>query len=370
MKVALLLGTLNRGGTETLLLDVLNHSAGNAFEVFCVYRNEGAFSNDFHTANAKMYRLTPGSTWNIPAYLRKLRKLFLAEKPDIIHAQQCIDAVYASLASIGLGTKIVQTFHGYDFSAGFFGRLLIRLSLRLCSLNIFVSNSQLEYYRRTYTSAKRSKQVKVYNGINFTKLNLGIKATTYAEPESNTVSLKIGMVGNFVPVRDQMTICRFLLLLHKRGIGFTFLFIGGKDEANPALYNNCVAFCMKNDLMGKVQFLGSRSDVPLLLSQLDAFIYSTDHDSFGIAVIEAIASGIPVFVNDWGVMKEITANGKYATLYKTKDENDLLARFLEFLDRPEKFSKSAIASAAWARQTYSIQTHCNRLNEVYLEVLN
>jgi len=370
MKVAFLLGTLNRGGTETLLLDVLNQSAGNSFEAICVYRNEGAFSKDFHTANAKMYRLTPGSAWNTVAYLRKLRKLFIAEKPDIIHAQQCIDAVYASLACMGLSTKIVQTFHGYDFEAGFFARLLIRLSLRLCMLNIFVSKSQLEYYRRIYAPAKRSKQVNVYNGINFNKLNLGINTTTHCEPETNTGSLKIGMVGNFVPVRDQMTICRFLLLLHKKGVGFTFMFIGGKEEANPQLYDDCVTFCVKNDLMGKVQFLGSRSDVPLLLSQLDAFVYSTDHDTFGIAVIEAMASGIPVFVNDWEVMKEITENGKYASLYKTKDENDLLDKFIEFLDQPEKFSKSANASAAWARQTYSIQTHCKRLHEVYLEILD
>jgi len=369
MKVAFLLGTLNRGGTETLLLDVLNNSTGNYFEPLCIYRNEGAFSTDFQASNALKFRLTPGPAWKTLTYLRKLRNLFIAEKPDIIHAQQCIDAVYASLASIGLTAKVVQTFHGYDFEAGFFTRLLIRLSMRLCSLNIFVSNSQLEYYRRTYSSARKSKQVKVYNGINFNKLYSGIKKSAQSEPETNAESLKIAMVGNFVPVRDQMTICRFLYLLHKKGVDFTFMFIGGKDESNPDLYDNCVSFCSKNDLLSKVKFLGTRSDVPFLLSQLDAFIYSTHHDTFGIAVIEAIAAGIPVFVNDWEVMKEITANGKYATLYKTRDENDLLVKFLEFLKQSEKFRKSAIENAEWARQTYSIQTHCRWLHEVYREVL-
>ncbi len=370
MKVAFLLGTLNRGGTETLVLDVLNHSAGNYFESLCIYRHEGAFSTDFQASNAVTYKLTPGPAWKTLTYLRNLRKLFKAENPDIIHAQQCIDAVYASLASIGLASRVIQTFHGYDFEAGFFTRLLIWLSLRMCSLNIFVSNSQLEYYRESYSSTRNSRQVKVYNGINFNKLNSGYKNTIQSEPGSNAGCLKIGMVGNFVPVRDQMTICRFLYLLHKKGVDFTFMFIGGKDESNPELYDNCVSFCSENDLLSKVQFPGSRSDVPLLLSQLDAFIYSTDHDTFGIAVIEAIASGIPVFVNDWEVMKEITENGKYAILYKTKDENDLLAKFLKFLNQPEQFRKSAIENATWARQTYSIQTHCKRLLEVYQEVLD
>jgi len=249
MKVAFLLGTLNRGGTETLLLDVLNHSAGNSFEAFCVYRNEGTFSKDFHAANAVMYMLTPGSVWNTLPYLRKLRKLFLTEKPDVIHAQQSLDAVYASMASAGLAIKVVQTFHGYDFEAGFLSRLMIWVSMWLCDRNIFVSNSQLGYYRRRYPSAKKSKQVKVYNGINFNKFDTVSGNTKQSGYDSDNGGLKIGMVGNFVPVRDQMTICRFLLLLHKAGVDFTFLFIGGKDEANPTLFNYCFPFCTINDLM-------------------------------------------------------------------------------------------------------------------------
>jgi glycosyltransferase involved in cell wall biosynthesis len=105
--------------------------------------------------------------------------------------------------------------------------------------------------------------------------------------------------------------------------------------------------------------------VPALLTQLDAFIYSSDHDTFGIAVIEALATGIPVFVNDWGVMKEITDNGRYANLYRSKDESDLLNKFLLFLEQPEAFKKAALENAIWARKTYSIQNHMERLYEVY-----
>ena len=177
------------------------------------------------------------------------------------------------------------------------------------------------------------------------------------------------MVGNFVPVRDQMTVCRFLNLLNKKGVDFTFVFIGDLDKNNPQLYNECQSFCKNNGLESKVLFLGARPDVPAILPQLDAFIYSTDHDTFGIAVIEAIASGIPVFVNDWEVMKEITDNGKHATLYQTKDENDILNKFLLFLRQPEKYKKAAIENSRWARNTYNIHTHCDRLYEIYKETV-
>lgn len=71
--------------------------------------------------------------------------------------------------------------------------------------------------------------------------------------------------------------------------------------------------------MDKVHFMGPRSDVPELLASWDAFLYSTDHDTFGIAVVEAIAAGLPTFVNDWEVMKlQITANWRTSTKPRTQ----------------------------------------------------
>jgi glycosyltransferase involved in cell wall biosynthesis len=83
-----------------------------------------------------------------------------------------------------------------------------------------------------------------------------------------------------------------------------------------------------------------------------------------------MAAGIPVFVNDWDVMKEITADGERAILYKTKDENDLFRQFKFYLHDPMSYKQRALENAVWARETYSIQNHCDRLSEVYQKVLS
>ena len=48
---------------------------------------------------------------------------------------------------------------------------------------------------------------------------------------------------------------------------------------------------------------------PVLLKSLDIFIFSSLNESFGIAVIEAMLSGIPVVLTDIPTLLEISDNG-------------------------------------------------------------
>jgi glycosyltransferase involved in cell wall biosynthesis len=178
-------------------------------------------------------------------------------------------------------------------------------------------------------------------------------------------SLLIGTVGNFNKGRDQLTLCRFALELKKAAVDFHFIFVGGRLDSMPYLYDDCVNYCEQNGLKDKVLFLGSRTDIPQILDQLDAFVYATDHDTFGIAVVEAMAVGVPVFVNDWEVMKEITVDGKYATLYKTKDEKDLLREFMLFLQNKAGYISRAEQASDFVHQEYSIEKHIANLNTLY-----
>ncbi len=97
----------------------------------------------------------------------------------------------------------------------------------------------------------------------------------------------------------------------------------------------------------------------------DNHLYGTDHDTFSIAVVEAIAAGLPTFVNDWEVMTEITDNGKLAHLYKTKNPEDLLRVFNDFLQNRAAYDQKAQENAVIIRQKFSIQKHLETLSGVY-----
>ncbi len=363
MKIAYLFGSLNRGGTETLMLDVCKNLQQADFEAIGVYRKKGVLEDDFLSTSVPFYFLPIPK--NKIKYLLQLRTLLIKEKIDIVHAHQPIDALLAYFATCCTNIRVFLSIHGFNFQAS---NILLGFILHRTAKNIFVSQYQKRYYLGKY-KLKESNQHVVYNGIDFSK---------FVHPSiDNAVSnikqelgigkevLLMGMVGNFNLVRNQMFVCRFLKLLNEQGVNFHFVFVGKRIEGMSDRFDNCVAYCQHNHLSSKVTFLGVRNDVPAILHALDVFVYATEQDTFGIAVTEAIAAGIPVFVNDWGVMQEITEQGKLATLYKTKDVQDLLNKYMLYLKNKETYKIKAESSALAIKNKYSIQKHIENLSIIY-----
>lgn len=66
--------------------------------------------------------------------------------------------------------------------------------------------------------------------------------------------------------------------------------------------------------------LGRRSDIPELLGQADVFAFSTTAaEGFGIALIEALAAGLPVLASDVSACREVLAGGKAGELIPPRD---------------------------------------------------
>lgn len=359
MKVAYLLGSLNRGGTETLMLDVLRNAENAPFEMICIHRKGGAYLEDFYSAGPTIYHLAP-KRLGLIRYLCKLRNLLLSEGVTIVHGQQPLDTIYGRLATLGTGIKVVQTFHGFypmKGKAGLQTRLSISMSDELC----FVSKYEQDWYQQRMRIRDEKCHV-VFNGVDFAKFD---SAKSLVESQESRVKsgIRLCMVGSFTSGRAHDVIVRALQLLQERGvIDFDFYFIGQRGAAEPYIYDDCVRICEEKK-MKHVHFLGGRGDVPSLLRVMDGFIYSTNRDTFGIAVVEAMAVGLPIVVNDWPVMKEVC--GDMVAYYKSKDVGDCADTIEKLLAELLQRKETAKKNAEVIRKRYSIEAYLARLNNVY-----
>jgi glycosyltransferase involved in cell wall biosynthesis len=84
-----------------------------------------------------------------------------------------------------------------------------------------------------------------------------------------------------------------------------FLVAGRLGHGEEEFGHRMKAEAESPEFNGRFRFLGSRDDVPDLLATFDVFILPTRAETFGIAVVEAMAAGIPVIASRVGAIPEI-----------------------------------------------------------------
>lgn len=89
MKIAFTLGSLNRGGTETLLMDVVQNM--QQIEYVVVYRKKGELETVLSEINIPNKHIP---VRNPIHYFLDLRKYFKINSIDLVHAHQPLDAFF------------------------------------------------------------------------------------------------------------------------------------------------------------------------------------------------------------------------------------------------------------------------------------
>lgn len=366
MKIAYFIGALNRGGAESLILDICRQHKSVPYDFTCIYRHEGNMSEDFKKSGANLIHVPKKRGYL--RYLWTLRREFIREKVTIVHSQTPSNTLLLSLVLHGTGIKVVTTFHGHFDSTPWIIRKIVYST---SDSIICVSKHLKEYTEKEWHLPKRNKLQIVYNGIDFSKIDLAKPSLEFAGTPHR---IRLAMVGNFVSVRSQNIIVKSIQILRQQGIcNFDLYFIGRRDDKEAWRYDDCVHYCEEYNL-NNVHFLGSRGDVPELLKMMDGFVYSTEHDTFGIAVIEAIAAGLPIVVNDWPVMTEVCNLGLLETnsairFFKTDDVEDCANKMRDLIisidSKRHQLRQDCRLASITVKQKYSIQSHIENLNKIY-----
>ncbi len=354
-------GGMNRGGAETIMLDLFRNHHLAPFSFIGIHRKGGAYRDAFYNAGPAMYQLAPRK-FGILCYLLNLRRLLKTEGITAVHTQHWLDCIYAWLATIGMHVQLVNTFHGFYSMKGMAG-CLCRMSIRMADDVCFVSKYEQDWYQRQMKIAEEKCHV-IFNGVDFAKLD---RCERVRVLESERV--KLAMVGSFNKARCQLLVCKALHLLQH---DVEFYFIGAKNEHLSDCYQQCYEYCEANNLLDQVHFVGEQSNVYDWLRKMDGFVYATKHDTFGIALVEALAIGLPAVVSDWDVMKEICEpfTASSIQLFDLNDENDCARKIQRLIEQLSKYKQEAEKNVAKIKALYSLEAYYSRLNTIYTQYDN
>jgi len=296
--------------------------------------------------------------WSAAAAYRRLGDRGF--RPDLIHAHVYGAGVPAALIASRRGIPLVITEH----FTGFPRRTLTRAE---------VSKARFAYHRaaRALPVSRHLREAMTHYGIDgpFEVVPNVVDTSLFFAPEVKRIDgrqePRLLFVGNLEPSQHKGFPTLLSALVHLREGGREWLLDVIGDGPERARYERSAADL---GLQEHVAFHGpqTKRTVAEMMRAADLFVLPSRFDNLPCAVVEALASGLPVVSTTVGGIPELVdeRNGRLVP----PDDAVALADALDHaLGNLDGFDREAIAAAA--RDRYSLEVVGERFSRIYEAVL-
>lgn len=172
----------------------------------------------------------------------------------------------------------------------------------------------------------------------------GVPPSTVVPAEPRPGRLRLGGVGALVRWKRWEVVVEALAALPpERRAGVSFTHIGGGDETYLAELRR---LAMARGVTAQVDFRGPEPAADRLLAEIDALVVASVNEPFSLAVLEALAAGIPVIAADSGGAADLIEPEINGALYPTGEAPALAVLLACWLERFPAWDRAKIRAAA------------------------
>ncbi len=267
------------------------------------------------------------------AQLPRLRRLLRSLQPDIVHARSRMPAWLARLALRGLrGAHFVTTAHGLN-SIGFYSSIMARGERVIC-----VSNTVRDHLLRHYRIADPQRLVVIARGVNPDDYPYGWQPDDYwrewffAEFPQLAGAPLLTLPGRGTRLKGHADAIRLIADLKARAIPARLLLLGVRQAGREAYVAELERLAAELGVADWVAMSAQRDDTRDVYAASNLILQlSTQPESFGRTVIEAIALCRPVLGYDHGGVGELLTDLYPAGRTPLGDRERLIERAAELL---------------------------------------
>jgi glycosyltransferase involved in cell wall biosynthesis len=282
-------------------------------------------------------RLTP--LRDLYAY-RRLKALIREGDYDLVHTHNPKDGVMGRAAAWKLGVPaVVHTCNGFYFShrsPALKRRLVLaaeRFAARRCHMMVFVNAEDL-----ALAASKKlvgpGKARLIYNGVDRERFRPGEEPELREElaiPENATV---LGFVGEIRREKNLEVMVKAAARLSSRHPDIHLVMVGDYSM-EPGEPDRLRRLAARLGLEGRLIFTGYRFDPERFYRIFDLYVLPSSREGFGVTLIEAMASGVPVVACRVRGPREIVSDGLDGILVPDRDPQELADALAFFLETPE-----------------------------------
>ncbi|HVF23239.1 MAG TPA: glycosyltransferase family 4 protein [Pyrinomonadaceae bacterium] len=345
------------GGGERHLLDLTRALVDLGHEVYTASVPESPLWAELSfLPEGRHFALSPR---NYVKNLRGLAKFVRAHGIEIVHAHAARDYHLAALAvKFASRARLVLTRHTL-FPLKGINRPLLSGAGRVIAVSQAVAESLQQ--NSVIDSARITV---VHNGIETERF-----ARSRAVARDGNARVLVGTVGHLAPIKGHDVFVRAAALIAARRRGVHFVVIGEDKSPEMDHRRSLEGLVAELDLHDAVSISGWCDDMPAVLSSLTLFVSAARSEPFGLAIVEAMAAGLPIVTTASEGAQEIIDDGVTGRLVPVDDPEALAQAVEDLLDHPPERARLGRNASLAARERFSLRRMASDTERVYREVL-
>lgn len=268
-----------------------------------------------------------------------LRTLREARTHRLIHANWAFNGCVAGIAGLITNRPVLTSLRGDDVSRArnkWFAKLILKIAIALSRTIVAVSTDMAKWLRDEFPAATRKIDV-VENGVDTAFLTVfNARRNLALHPPAVLVC-----VGSLIPRKGH----RVLLHALARCTGLVWrLQLAGEGPEHADL----ARLAIELGLADRIEFSGELPPdaMPAFLANADLFILPSFSEGRSNALLEAMASGLPVIASAIDGVTELIEDGRTGRLFPPGDDEALAAILLALLQDAPALSRLGAAAHA------------------------
>jgi glycosyltransferase involved in cell wall biosynthesis len=354
------------GGAETALQMILSRPDDLSFRpvVTCTYA-AGPVGFALASIGIDVHQSLGRNRWDvrlIPRLIALMRRERVQVLYDVMSDNNSL--IYGLLAAkvAGVAATVCAVHHSRP-SRG--KTQIIRGSLmKRYSRVAVLSERHREFVNRQY-AVPIGKMHVVPNGIDLDRFSrqLGVSGGSVPSglPPDHPL---VAMVATLRPLKAHDVFLRAAALVSVDVPGASFVLVGEGPE-RERLEREAERLGMGE----KVHFLGSRADVPEILSHVDVSVLSSHHETLSISILEAMAACRPVVATNVGLMSELVIDGETGFLVDRGDFRALASAIVRLLKDRTLAARLGAAGRERVETQFSVDNMIAGMDSIVAEAL-
>jgi glycosyltransferase involved in cell wall biosynthesis len=366
LKAVIYIGQLALAGAELQVAELAKGLTERGHEVFLVTGTDCEVPELFLDLNVSTVPDRPRS-----ARLKGLRKSFREIKPDVVHSQLTVANFFGTVAAVVEDVPVrIITYLSLDLDKSLKYRIFDWTAARFASAVMVNSRATAAVIKKRLRVGD-GKIFVIYNGFdierfspaNVSKYNGWLK-TELKIPDGAPV---IGCVANLTPVKDHATLLRaFAEVRNRTSRNRPYLLLVGDGPER----GNLEALAGSLGIAGYVRFAGSVPDVERYYAAMDIFALTSLEEGFSNVTVEAMLSGLPCVVTDFGPARELIEDGVTGYISPLSDYNNIADRLISVLNDREKVREVIGRCRVKAVDRFNVTKLVTETVDMYLALLN